>query len=309
MTPRLLPPPPLPRWLSEQLPFNRRLFTDDDYAVHFIDHGDGPPVLLQHGNPTWCYLWRKVISILVRRNVRVIAPDLIGLGLSSKPRDPRIHSLDFHAGMISSLVEALDLRSLTIAGQDWGGPVVGVTAARNRQRIRAAVFANTAIRVPRRRPRRSPFHRFSHLPLVSDLVFRIFNFPIPLSMTPIDRDSNGLVDSVYFGNIGGHLFKLDLTSPDQANWTVKVIYKTNITTQATEHIFRVATDLGLDPNLQEVARRSWQAADAELARQPRHENGNQRPRWRGQPSRHDVQGSPRRREGIRCRDHDRHGPS
>lgn len=192
MTSRLLQPQPLPQWLSEQLPFERRLFTDGDYTVHFIDHGDGPPVLLQHGNPTWCYLWRKVIRILVRSKVRVIAPDLIGLGLSSKPRNPRIHSLDFHAGMISSLVEALDLDDLTVVGQDWGGPVVGVTAARNRQRIRAAVFANTAIRVPQRRPRRTPFHRFSHLPLVSDLAFRIFNFPIPLlGLVQGDRASIG----------------------------------------------------------------------------------------------------------------------
>ncbi len=63
---------------------------------------------------------------------RVIAPDLVGLGLSSKPRDPRIHTLDFHANRISTLVEALDLHDITIAGQDWGGPIIAVMAARNR---------------------------------------------------------------------------------------------------------------------------------------------------------------------------------
>jgi haloalkane dehalogenase len=192
MTTAFHPPPPLPPWLEEELRFNRRIFTDGEHTVHFIDEGDGPPILLQHGNPTWCYLWRKVIRILTHENVRIIAPDLVGLGLSSKPRDLAIHSLDFHADRIGALVEALDLRDVTIVGQDWGGPIVSVMAARNRERIRAAVFANTAIRVPSRKPRRTPFHRFSHLPLVSDLFFRVFNFPVPfLDLVQGDRSSIG----------------------------------------------------------------------------------------------------------------------
>jgi haloalkane dehalogenase len=192
VTSQFLAPPPLPPWLSEELPFNRRLFADGEHEIHFIDEGDGPAILLLHGNPTWCYLWRKVIRILARENVRVIAPDLVGLGLSSKPRDLKIHTLDFHADRISALVRALDLHDVTIAGQDWGGPIIAVTAARNRERIRGAVFGNTAIRVPRRSPRRTPFHRFSRMPLVSDLFFRVFNFPVPfLGFMQGDRSSIG----------------------------------------------------------------------------------------------------------------------
>ena len=179
MTSRFLPPPPLPSWLEDELPFNRRVFADGEHAIHFIDEGEGPPIVLMHGNPTWSFLWRKVIRILARENVRIIAPDLVGLGLSDKPRDLKIHTLDFHAGRISALVGALDLEGITIAGQDWGGPVIAVTAARNRGRIHGAVFANTAIRVPTRPPRVTHFHRFSHMPLVSDLAFRVFNFPVP----------------------------------------------------------------------------------------------------------------------------------
>lgn len=148
--------------------------------MHFIDEGEGAPILLLHGNPTWSYLWRKVIRILRSEKVRIIAPDLIGLGMSSKPRDQKAHTLDFHANRISALVEALDLNDITIAGQDWGGPIIAVFAARNHQRIRGAVFSNTAIRVPSREPRRTAFHRFSHMPVVSDLAFRIFNFPVPV---------------------------------------------------------------------------------------------------------------------------------
>jgi haloalkane dehalogenase len=170
--------PAVPPWLEEQLSFKRRAFADSGHTIHFIDEGDGPPALLQHGNPTWCYLWRKVIPILVERGVRVIAPDLVGLGLSSKPRKLATHTLDFHANRISALVEALDLRNLTVVGQDWGGPIAAVTAARNRQRIHGAVFANTAIRVPTKPPRVTAFHRFSRAPLVSDLAFRVLNYPV-----------------------------------------------------------------------------------------------------------------------------------
>jgi haloalkane dehalogenase len=192
MTAAFRPPPPLPLWLEEQLPFNRRVFTDGEHMIHFVDEGDGPAILLLHGNPTWCYLWRKVIRILARERVRIIAPDLVGLGLSSKPSELAIHSLGFHSDRIASLVEALDLHDLTIAGQDWGGPIIAVMAARNSERIRAAVFANTAIRVPSRKPRRTPFHRFSHLPVVSDLFFRVFNFPVPfLGLVQGDRSSIG----------------------------------------------------------------------------------------------------------------------
>jgi pimeloyl-ACP methyl ester carboxylesterase len=192
MNSEFLPPPPLPPWLEHELPFQRRVFTDGEHTIHFIDEGEGAPVLLLHGNPTWSFLWRKVIRILAREKVRVIAPDLVGLGLSSKPRDLRIHTLDFHANRISSLVEALDLQHITIAGQDWGGPIIAVMAARNRQRIHGAVFSNTAIRVPSRQPRRTTFHRFSHMPVVSDLVFRVLNFPIPnLHMAQGDRRSIG----------------------------------------------------------------------------------------------------------------------
>ena len=179
----LLPAPPLPPWLEAELPFARRLLADGEHRMHFVDHGEGPPVLLLHGNPTWCYLWREVIHRLAEHRLRVIAPDLIGLGLSSKPRDLGVHTLDFHAARVSALVRALDLDDLTIAGQDWGGAMVAVAAARNAERICGAVFANTAIRVPTKPPRVTAFHRLSRLPIFSDLLFRVAGFPIPVMHT------------------------------------------------------------------------------------------------------------------------------
>lgn len=170
----------LPTWLSELLPYKRYRVRVNGYDMHYVDEGEGPVVLLQHGNPTWCFLWRKVIQRLRQRRVRIIAPDMIGLGLSDRLRDPGVHSLDFHAANLLALVERLDLRAVTIAGQDWGGPVSAVMAARAGARIHGAVFANTAIRQPSGPIRVTPFHRFSNMPVVSDLLFKGVNFPVPV---------------------------------------------------------------------------------------------------------------------------------
>jgi haloalkane dehalogenase len=189
---RFLDPPPLPDWLQDELPYRRRVFRGPNYAIHFVDAGAGPPVVLQHGNPTWCYLWRKVIGVLAQEDVRVVAPDLVGLGLSDKPRHWRTHSLEFHGRQISGLIDALDLQDVTIVGQDWGGPIVGLAAAMSLGRVTGAVFANTALRVPRLEPRVTWFHRLSHIPAVSDVLFRGFGFPVQiLDRVQGDRASIG----------------------------------------------------------------------------------------------------------------------
>lgn len=170
----------LPKWLAPQLPFARYTLPVNGYAMHYVDEGEGEVVLMQHGNPTWCFLWRKIIARLANVGVRVIAPDLIGLGLSDRPRQASEHSLDFHANNLKSLVEALNLQRITLVAQDWGGPISALMAARSPTRIHGAVFANTALRAPKPPLRVTPFHRFANLPLVSDLVFKGFNFPLPV---------------------------------------------------------------------------------------------------------------------------------
>ena len=174
------PAPQLPAWLQAEMPFQRRIYRGGACAIHFVDEGAGPPVLLQHGNPTWSFLWRKVIRRLVAGGVRAIAPDLVGLGLSDKPGDAATHSLAFHAQQIEGLVRALQLERAMIVGQDWGGPVLGLVAARNPQLVRGAVFANTSLLAPRREGALSWFHRLAHMPLASSFLFRGLNFPMPV---------------------------------------------------------------------------------------------------------------------------------
>jgi len=182
--------PALPGWLDAAMPFRRRMATVHGRKIHFVDHGQGIPVLLSHGNPTWSFLWRKVIAQL--DGFRVIAPDLLGLGLSEKLARSREHRLSVHVDAIASLVEALDVPELIVVGQDWGGPVSAGVGERLGDRVRGMVWANTAVVPPRRPLQTKPFHRFSQVPVVSDLVFRGLNFPVPvLHMSQGDKASIG----------------------------------------------------------------------------------------------------------------------
>ena len=119
------------------------------YRVHYLDEGprQGAPVLLLHGEPTWSYLYRKMIPPLTAAGLRVIAPDLIGFGRSDKPIDRATHTYAFHVDAIARLVMMLDLRGATFFGQDWGGFIGLRVVAENPERFAAVVISNTALPV------------------------------------------------------------------------------------------------------------------------------------------------------------------
>jgi cis-3-alkyl-4-acyloxetan-2-one decarboxylase len=189
-----LPPPPLPGFLENLLPFTRRAYRlesgpDAGRRLHFIDQGPpvARPVLLLHGNPTWGFLWRKVITLLPE--LRCVAPDLLGLGLSDKLPHLADHTLDRHGAAIAELVSALDLRGIVLVGQDWGGPIAAQVATREPERIAGVVLANTVVVLPAH-PRGTAFHRFARLPVLSNLVFRGLGFPMDnLGRVQADRRS------------------------------------------------------------------------------------------------------------------------
>lgn len=173
--------PSLPPVAAGEMPFERAAYrletgADSGRRIHFVDHGPraGPPVLLLHGNPTWSFLWRKVIARLPE--LRCVAPDLLGLGLSDTL--PRIsdHSVERHAAAVAELVAALDLAGVVLVGQDWGGPIGAAAAALDPDRYAGMVLANTAVVLPPRL-RGTAFHRFARRPVVSDLAFRLLGFP------------------------------------------------------------------------------------------------------------------------------------
>lgn len=115
--------------------------------MHYVDAGprDAPVVLLLHGQPTWSYLYRTVITSLAAAGLRVIAPDNIGFGRSDKPTDPTDYTFARHVDWLHSLVRGLDLSGVTLVAQDWGGPIGFGVLAREPARFSRVVATNTIL--------------------------------------------------------------------------------------------------------------------------------------------------------------------
>lgn len=145
--------------------------------MHVMETGRGRPVLMVHGNPTWGFLYRKVAMCLQGQGLRLIMPDLIGFGFSDKPRDFSVHSIRNHSKWLGSLIDQLELDGVILVCQDWGG-AIGVHPFTTRQeRLAAMVVLNTVLDAPSPGFKPSAFHRFSHIPLISDFVFRVLPLP------------------------------------------------------------------------------------------------------------------------------------
>jgi len=134
--------------LSE-FPYPPRYVTlSDGPRMAYVEVGppDGDAVLLLHGEPTWSFLYRAVIPILVTAGLRVIAPDLVGFGRSDKPSDMADHSYAGHVEWMRSFAfDGLDLRNVTIVGHDWGGLIGLRVATENPDRIAGVVATNTGL--------------------------------------------------------------------------------------------------------------------------------------------------------------------
>jgi haloalkane dehalogenase len=113
--------------------------------IHYLDEGppDAAPILLLHGEPSWSYLYRSMIGPLSSAGHRVIAPDLVGFGRSDKPTDPDAYSYQSHLDWMRHVVEQLDLRDITVFGQDWGGLIGLRLAAEEQDRFARIVASNT----------------------------------------------------------------------------------------------------------------------------------------------------------------------
>ena len=118
----------------------------DTLRVHYLDEGppDADVVLLMHGEPSWCFLYRKMIPTLVAAGFRCVAPDLVGFGRSDKPIDRADYSYARHVEwMRAALFDALDLHDVTLVCQDWGGLIGLRLVAENPDRFARVVAANT----------------------------------------------------------------------------------------------------------------------------------------------------------------------
>jgi pimeloyl-ACP methyl ester carboxylesterase len=160
----------LPAEVRSRYPYRSRFVSVNGRRMHYVDEGppQAPPVLLLHGNPAWGYLWRDTIPPLLAAGYRVVVPDQIGFGLSEKPHDHGVHTLDNHTADIVALLDRLDLRGVTFVCHDWGGPTgLGALATRPERGAAVAVMSTWAWASPS-----SEFHRgvvpwrLMHAPLV-----------------------------------------------------------------------------------------------------------------------------------------------
>ena len=126
-------------------PFRPNFKIINGFRMHYVDVGQGEPIVCLHGEPTWGYLYRKFIPPLSKTN-RVVVPDHMGFGKSDVPRN-RPYTLAQHVDNLTKLLLDLDLADITLVGQDWGGPIMFGFAVNYPDRIKRLVIMNTGIGV------------------------------------------------------------------------------------------------------------------------------------------------------------------
>jgi haloalkane dehalogenase len=126
-------------------PFAPHYVEVDGLRIHYVDEGprEADPVLMLHGEPSWSYLYRKMIPIVATARYRVIAPDLVGFGRSDKPTRREDYTYQRHVDWMRNLLLALDLKRITLVGQDWGGFIGLRLATELEERFARIVAANT----------------------------------------------------------------------------------------------------------------------------------------------------------------------
>ncbi len=125
--------------------FEPRYADIDGLLMHYVDEGDGSPVVCFHGEPTWAYLYRKVARPLLDAGHRFIAVDMPGFGRSDKPTDRGWYTYDRHLEHVGGVLAGLDLHDATVVVQDWGGPIGLRWAVENADRVARLAILNTGL--------------------------------------------------------------------------------------------------------------------------------------------------------------------
>jgi pimeloyl-ACP methyl ester carboxylesterase len=129
-------------------PFENRYVTVQGHKIRYVEQGVGTPVLFVHGNPTSSYLWRNILpAVAVTARKRAIALDLLGFGQSDKPRVD--YSVGLHYSILEGFIDQLKLKDIILVLHDWGGPLGGLYAVRNPERVKAVAIMETFWWAPR----------------------------------------------------------------------------------------------------------------------------------------------------------------
>lgn len=242
---------------------------DADVRLHYVDEGDGQPVLMVHGNPTWSFYYRQLILAL-RPSHRAIAVDHIGCGLSDKPQHYR-YRLSQHMANLVRLIEELDLQSATLVAHDWGGAIGLGAVQRCADRFERIVLLNTGAFPPPFIPWRI---RICRWPVFGKLALQGFNAFACAAITMATEQPRGLPTDVAAGmlapydswdnRIATYQFVKDIPlSPHHPTWEVLEEIENRLPSLAEKeiHLCWGMKDWCFRPECLERFMAHWPAAD------------------------------------------------
>ena len=181
-------------------PFRSHFLDLGGTRYHYVDEGQGEPIVMVHGNPTWSFYYRRLI-LDMRSKYRVIAPDHIGCGLSDKPQRYR-YTMEQHIANLEALMAHLGLKKITLALHDWGGPIGMGYAVRHPEMVRRFVIFNT---VAFWSPHIPIFLRLCRLPVFGPIAIRGLNLFAIVAASVACRHRERMTEEVR----AGYLFPYD----------------------------------------------------------------------------------------------------
>jgi haloalkane dehalogenase len=179
----------IPKSLKEEYPFAANtLKLKSGHNLNYVDEGEGPAIIMVHGNPTWSFYYRNLVKTL-KSNYRVIVPDHIGCGLSDKPQD-YTYRLEDHINNVNELIESLGLEKFSLVVHDWGGAIGFGVATQNPNAVEGIAALNTAAFRSKEIPKSINLCR---IPFIGEKFVRMFNgFAYPATFmavkTPLSKE-------------------------------------------------------------------------------------------------------------------------
>ena len=214
----------IPAHIREEYPFGQNRFSVGEHTLNYVDEGQGQPVVMFHGNPTWSFYYRNVIKAL-SVDFRCLALDHMGCGLSEKPQ-AYPYTLKQHIQNAVDWIGHLDLESFDLIVHDWGGAIGMGVAKAFPEKVRRIVILNTAAFFVPRIPKRIAICR---IPLLGDLIVRGFNgfagpatkMAVKKSFTQVEKEGYLLPYNNWANRVANLRFVQDIpTKPSQETYQV-----------------------------------------------------------------------------------------
>lgn len=184
----------IPVELKNEYPFTGKLFTTSSgHKMHYLDEGEGHPIIMVHGNPTWSFFYRNLAKEL-KSNYRIIVPDHIGMGMSERPQNYEF-TLENHINNLNELLDSLEIKKASLIVHDWGGPIGLGTALKMNLDTTHTIIMNTAAFVDENIPSSINFCR---TPVIGEYMMRGLNaFAYPATFMAVEKPLNSDIKKGY----------------------------------------------------------------------------------------------------------------